>query len=72
MSDDTIIAKLSEYVEFQKRPSVFLKPNLVIHDNKWCVWYGESIENGIAGFGKTPTEAFHDFDSKFYDSPPRS
>lgn len=72
MSDDTIIAKISEYVEFQKRPSTFLKPQLVIHDHKWCAWFGESIDNGIAGYGKTPTEAYHDFDAKFYDHTPKS
>ncbi len=72
MPKQKIFEKISEYVEFKKRPSVFLKPQLIIHNNKWCAWFGESIENGIAGYGKTPTEAFHNFDSNFYDSPPRS
>ncbi len=71
MSDERLIAKIDEFIEFQKRPSIFLKPTLVMQDHKWCAWYGESIDNGIAGFGKTPTEAYHDFDVKFYDYIPK-
>ncbi len=71
MSEEKILEKISEFVEFKKRPSIFLKPQLVIQNNKWCAWYGESVENAVVGYGKTPTEAYHDFDNKFYDYLPK-
>lgn len=29
--------------------------------NKWCFLYGDNIQEGIAGFGDTITEAAYDF-----------
>jgi hypothetical protein len=28
----------------------------------WCVLYGDDIQSGIVGFGKSPIEAMYDFD----------
>lgn len=43
-------------------PSVIYRPSLKIDGNKWCALYGESLEEGIAGFGDTPAEAMAEFD----------
>ena len=33
---------------------------------KWCVLWGENIQNGICGFGDTPSEAIHSFNNEYY------
>lgn len=38
-----------------------LKPKIFIDGNKWCVLYGENIQDGICGFGDTPRKAVYDF-----------
>lgn len=47
------------------RPVVLLKPRFFIDGNLWCALYGENLQDGIAGFGKTPADAAHDFDREF-------
>jgi len=44
------------------RPSYLLKPRLSIDGNKWCALYGDNLQDGVAGFGKSPSEAYIDFD----------
>ena len=50
------------------RFSVILRPRLFIDGNRWCALYGENLQKGVAGFGKTPALAFQDFD-KAFDTP---
>lgn len=38
-----------------------LKPRIFIDGNAWCVLYGEGLQDGIAGFGKTPRLAVYAF-----------
>lgn len=33
--------------------------------NMWCVLYGENLQEGVSGFGKTLAEAILDFDNTF-------
>jgi len=33
--------------------------------DEWCVLLGDNIQDGIAGFGKTPLNAILDFNTKF-------
>lgn len=49
-----------------QRPSVLLKPKIYMDGDKWCVLYGENIQDGIAGFGASPQEAFNNFDEIYY------
>ena len=44
------------------RPSVVFKPNISIDGNQWCALYGENLQDGVAGFGKTPEKAMLAFD----------
>lgn len=50
------------------RPSLQLQANLRIgiDGDHWCVLYGENLQDGVAGFGKSPHEAFVDFDKNFF------
>lgn len=44
------------------RPSYLYKPRLLIDGDQWCALYGENLQDGVAGFGKTPAEAYAAFD----------
>ena len=34
--------------------------------NMWCYLLGENLQEGVAGFGKTPYQAMQDFNKNFY------
>ena len=42
-------------------PSVLYRPKVFPDGNAWCALYGDNIQEGVCGFGKTPAEAVHDF-----------
>ena len=42
-----------------------LKPKIFIDGDKWCVLYGDNLQDGIAGFGNTPHNAILDFNMAF-------
>ncbi len=44
------------------RPCVVMRPSLSIDGNKWCALYGDSLQDGVAGFGSSPFEACWNFD----------
>lgn len=44
------------------RPSYLHKPRLFIDGDEWCALYGDDLQNGVVGFGKSPEEAYLDFD----------
>jgi hypothetical protein len=44
------------------RPAIAMKPRLFIDGNMWCCLYGEDLQNGVAGFGKTPAAAMAEFE----------
>jgi len=47
-----------------------LNPKIFIDGNKWCVLYGENVQDGICGFGHTPRKAIYDFNKAFNESLP--
>lgn len=48
------------------RPFRMMKTTIGLDGNKWCVLYGENIQNGVAGFGDSPDEASREFDKAWY------
>ena len=38
-----------------------LRPRIFIDGDMWCVLWGENLQDGVAGFGKTPRLAVYDF-----------
>lgn len=44
------------------RPCYLLKPHLLIDGDMWCALFGENLQDGVAGFGKSPELAYADFD----------
>lgn len=45
-----------------QRPSAIFRPRISIDGNKWCALYGENLQDGVAGFGDSPSAAMADFD----------
>lgn len=45
-----------------ERPSVMYKPKLFLKDGSWVALYGDNLQGGVAGFGKSPAAAMADFD----------
>ena len=46
----------------QKRPFILLRPSIKLDGDAWCVLLGESIQEGVCGFGDTPEKAALAFD----------
>jgi len=62
---DRVAARAMDAAAEYDRPSTVYKPRLFIDGNVWCAIYGEDIQNGVCGWGKSPAEAFADFDRKW-------
>ena len=43
-----------------------LKPTLKRDGDQWCVLYGESIQDGVCGVGRSPNLAVIDFNKSWY------
>ena len=48
-----------------RRPFIMLRPKMYPDGNQWCALYGESLMEGVAGFGDTPDAASWDFDKNW-------
>ena len=47
-----------------------LKPRIFIDGDHWCVLWGENLQDGIAGFGKSPVHAVYDFNKAWHKALP--
>lgn len=63
---DQITNRAIEAASAQDLPSYLYRPRLFIDGNQWCALYGENLQDGVAGFGKSPADAYHDFDLVWY------
>jgi len=52
-----------------QRPSAVFRPKLSQDGDMWCAMYGDDIQDGVCGFGKTPADAMRDFDKSFNGMP---
>ena len=59
-------ARLSEAIGIltneHQRPSVLFRPTISLDGDSWCALYGANLQDGVAGFGKSPSEAMYEFD----------
>ena len=65
-SFENCMIKFGDVAENHLRPSVIYKPRLFIDGNQWCALYGENLQEGVAGFGKSPSLAMSDFDLNWF------
>ena len=71
MSDYHMACVAQEFVSAaheQQRPCVLFRPSLSIDGDQWCALYGDNLQDGVAGFGKTPALAMTDFDEQWLNS----
>lgn len=47
------------------RPFILLRPKVFIDEGQWCALYGENLQDGVAGFGKSAADASYDFDKNW-------
>lgn len=47
------------------RPSTIYRPAISLDGNMWCALYGDNLQDGVAGFGRSPAEAMADFDKNW-------
>lgn len=58
--------------EQAQRFSFMLRPNLSIDGDKWCALLGENLQDGVAGFGSSPDEAYAAFDKAWTEKLPQA
>lgn len=51
--------------EAEMKLFVLLKPSLKKDGDKWCVLYGDNLQEGISGHGDTPYLAILNFNKNF-------
>jgi hypothetical protein len=49
------------YQETEYGLMALLKPRVVKDGNKWCVLYGDNLQDGVCGYGDTPYKAMLEF-----------
>ena len=54
------------------RPFMVLRPKIFPDGDKWCVLYGENIQDGICAFGNTPAQAAVQFDWEWLHALPHN
>ena len=47
------------------RPCVVFKPVISLDGDKYCVLFGDNLQDGVAGFGDSPADAMADFDKEW-------
>lgn len=50
----------------QERPCVLFKPKVFVYNSSWCALYGQSLMEGVSGFGMSPADAMAAFDAEWY------
>jgi len=65
-------SKLSTAIE-QEELNLFniLNPALFRYGDQWCVLHGENIQDGICGFGSSPTNAIYAFNKAWVEDLPQ-
>jgi hypothetical protein len=52
---------LYEYACALNEPFTIYRPRMFKDGDMWCALYGENLQDGVAGFGKTPQAAVEEF-----------
>jgi len=65
MADHRIQCAMQDIVYEYCRPHVIHKPKLSMDGDKYCFLFGENMQEGIAGFGDSVSEAASDFDNNW-------
>lgn len=61
-----LVMALQDICSQHLRPSTIYKPRVFPDGDMWCALHGENIQEGVAGFGKSPALAMDDFDTNWH------
>jgi hypothetical protein len=53
--------------EYWASPFILYRPKLYRDGDQWCALYGENLQEGIAGFGKSPDAAVRAFNAAWFE-----
>ena len=59
-------ASWQEAAGYYTLPHVVHRPKLSKDGDQWCALLGDSLQEGVAGFGDSPAEAMWDFDKQWF------
>lgn len=62
---DMSAAGIQEAAGAYMAPSAIFRPKLSQDGDQWRALYGDDLQNGVAGFGKSPALAMWDFDQNW-------
>ena len=65
MLQHTVQQCIVSVAENMERPSALFRPALILDGDKWCALYGTNLQDGVAGFGNSPSLAMADFDARW-------
>lgn len=60
--DEHILNEQYQCALEMRRPFIQLRPKMFPDGDMWCALYGDNLQEGVCGFGKTPEEASYNFD----------
>lgn len=69
LQEDYIAAGIRNQIAQEQQELVLfstLKPTIQLDGNEWCVLLGDNLQEGVAGFGKSPRLAVLDFNKNWY------
>ncbi len=68
VSTDAYLARMAivEAASFWSAPSTLYRPTLSQDGTAWCALLGDNVQEGVAGFGDTPAQAFAAFDKAWW------
>ena len=67
ISTDAYLARMAivEACMFIAAPHARMRPRIYPDGNMWCALYGDDLQSGVAGFGKTPADAWAELDKNW-------
>ena len=57
---------MTEYNKKMYEPFALYRPRIYIDGDVWCVLYGDNLQDGVAGFGRSPALAVADFNRNWF------
>ena len=54
--------QIEETAYLYRAPSMVFRPRISMDGDQWCALYGENLQDGVAGFGASPSLAMSAFD----------
>jgi hypothetical protein len=52
-------------------PSAIYRPRIFMDGDQWCALYGDNLQDGVSGFGRSPLSAMASFDVAWRSNIPK-